>query len=152
MKTYLTIATAAVLSLIVVPNIWAHCQIPCGIYSDDTVLKDLHTHQATIEKSMESIIELSKDAGGNTNQLVRWVVNKEEHASKIQNTMQEYFLAQRLKPEEMESDKEAYMKKLTLSHKIIVLAMKCKQSTDLAVAKDLHDAIASFTAAYTEKK
>ena len=87
---------------------------------------------------MTEINKLSADAGKNANQITRWVVNKESHATKIQNTMLDYFLAQRLKPAEMESDKEAYLKKLTLSHQIIVLAMKCKQGTDLETAKKLH--------------
>ena len=151
MKTYLTIATAAVLSFTAMPNISAHCQVPCGIYTDDTVLKDLHTHQSTIEKAMTEINELSKDAGKNANQVTRWIMNKEDHATKIQTTMTEYFLAQRLKVEEMESDKEAYLKKLTLSHQIIVLAMKCKQTTDVENATKLHAAIDAFTAAYTGK-
>ncbi|MBK1830308.1 hypothetical protein JIN77_06205 [Verrucomicrobiaceae bacterium R5-34] len=151
MKTYLTIATAAVLSFSAVPNISAHCQVPCGIYTDDTVLKDLHTHQSTIQKAMEEINTLSKDPGKNANQLMRWIMNKEEHATKIQTTISEYFLAQRLKLDEMESDKESYLKKLTLSHQIIVLAMKCKQSTDVANATALHKAIDDFTAAYTGK-
>ena len=66
--------------------------------------------------------------------------------------MQQYFLAQRLKPSEMETNKEAYLKKLTLTHKIIVLAMKCKQTTDSENAKALHDAIDAFTKAYKAKK
>lgn len=151
MKTYLTIATAALLSFTASSNVSAHCQIPCGIYSDDTVLKDLTTHQATIAKAIAQITELSKDTGKNANQLTRWVTNKEEHAKMIQQTMLDYFLAQRLKPSEMESNKEAYLKKLTLSHEIIVLAMKCKQTTDPENAAKLKKAIENFTAAYTAK-
>lgn len=153
MKNYLTLAAAvSVLSFSAAPRADAHCQVPCGIYSDDTVLTDLHTHQHTIAKAMEEINTLSKDAGKNANQLTRWVMNKEEHATKIQDTMCQYFLAQRLKLDEMESDKDAYLKKVVLAHKIIVLAMKCKQTTDAANAKALHDAIDAFTKAYTAKK
>ena len=101
--------------------------------------------------AMEQINELSKEPGKNANQLTRWVMNKEEHATKVQDTMMQYFLAQRIKLEEMESDKDAYLTKLTLAHKIIVLAMKCKQTTDVANAKQLHDAIDAFTKAYTKK-
>ena len=151
MKTYLIIATAAFLSFSASQPVSAHCQVPCGIYTDDTVLKDLQTHQQTIAKAMAQINELSKDAGKNANQISRWVSNKESHAAKIQTTMLDYFLAQRLKPAEMESSKEAYLKKLTLSHQIIVLAMKCKQTTDEATAKQLHTALNAFTAAYNKK-
>lgn len=151
MKTCLLLATAALFSLTAASNVSAHCQVPCGIYSDDTVLIDLHTHQSTIQKAMEQINELSKDAGKNANQVTRWVMNKEEHATKIQDTMCQYFLAQRLKLGEIESDKDAYLKKVVLTHKIIVLAMKCKQTTDVENAKSLHAAIDAFTKAYTKK-
>ena len=151
MRIYLTLATAALLSFQAAPTADAHCQIPCGIYSDDTVLKDLTTHQATIAKAMTQIVELSKDPSKNAQQITRWVTNKDEHAQLIQQTMLDYFLAQRLKPSEMDSNKEAYLKKLTLSHEIIVLSMKCKQTTDNENAAKLKKAIADFTAAYTAK-
>ena len=143
--------TVAFFSLSVTPQLMAHCQVPCGIYTDDTVLKDLHTHQITIAKAMKQITELSKDAGKNANQLTRWINNKEEHATKIQNTMLHYFLAQRIKLDEADSNKEAYLKKLTLAHQIIVLAMKCKQTTELENAEKLHHAIDAFTKAYLIK-
>lgn len=142
MKTYLTLAAAAVFSLTATTNLHAHCQVPCGIYSDDTVLIDLQTHQKTIEKAMGQIT----DSATNANQVSRWVTNKEEHATKIQNTMSEYFLAQRIKMDE--ADKDAYTKKLTLAHEIIVYAMKCKQTTDVANAQKLKAAIDAFTTAY----
>ncbi|NWK57539.1 hypothetical protein HW115_18115 [Verrucomicrobiaceae bacterium N1E253] len=150
-STYIIAAAAAIFSFTSATTVDAHCQVPCGIYSDDTVLKDLHTHQATIAKAMQQINELSKDANKNANQLTRWVNNKEEHATKIQETMSQYFLAQRLKLDEKESNKESYLKKLTLSHEIIVLAMKCKQGTDTGNAEKLHKAIDAFTTAYTAK-
>jgi nickel superoxide dismutase len=115
------------------------------------VLKDLQTHQATIEKAMAQIIELSKDPAKNANQIARWVVNKEEHASKIQDTMTRYFLAQRIKLDEAASNKAAYLKKITLVHQIIVYAMKCKQGTDVKNAEMLNQAIDSFTQAYSAK-
>ena len=151
MKTFAIATTAALLSFSAVPQLSAHCQVPCGIYSDDTVLIDLHTHQTTIAKAMKQITELSKDPGKNANQLTRWINNKEEHATKIQETMTQYFLAQRLKLTEAESNKESYLKKLTLAHQIIVLSMKCKQTTDLENAEKLHNAIDAFTKAYKAK-
>jgi len=150
-KSILLLTAATVFSLCTSSQLSAHCQVPCGIYSDDTVLIDLHTHQKTIAKAMEQINELSKDAGKNANQIARWVSNKEEHATLIQNTMAQYFLAQRLKLTEADTDKEVYLAKLTLAHQIIVHAMKCKQTTDPANAQGLHKTIAAFTKAYTAK-
>jgi transposase-like protein len=151
MKSILLLAATAVFSLCVSSKLSAHCQVPCGIYSDDTVLIDLQTHQKTIAKAMEQINELSKDAGINANQIARWVTNKEEHATKIQDAMTQYFLAQRVKLAVSSDELQAYFNKLTLIHQIILHAMKCKQTTDLANAQNLHDTIAAFTKAYTAK-
>ena len=151
MKSCLLLAAVALSSLASTSSLNANCQVPCGIYSDDTVLIDLQTHQKTIAKAMNQINELSKDAGKNANQISRWVTNKEEHATKIQDTMTQYFLAQRVKLAESESNKDAYLNKLSLIHQIIVHAMKCKQTTDPANAQGLHDAIAAFTKVYTAK-
>ncbi len=64
-------------------NLLAHCQIPCGIYGDDGRFAQLKEDARTIEKSMKLIGELSAEENVNYNQIVRWVNNKEEHASKI---------------------------------------------------------------------
>lgn len=130
----------------------AHCQIPCGIYADDNVIDKMHTDFLTIEKASAQIIELSKDPAANAHQLTRWIMNKETHAQSIQTTVTDYFLAQRLKPEEADTDKEAYLKKLTTCHKVIVAAMKCKQSTDASAVKTLHDELAVFRKLFGEKK
>ena len=151
MKSYLLLAIVALFSFASTSSLHAHCQVPCGIYSDDTVLIDLNTHQQTIAKAMVQINELSTDAGKNANQLSRWVTNKEEHATKIQDTMTQYFLAQRVKLAESESNKDAYLNKLSLIHQIIVHAMKCKQTTDPANAQGLLETIEAFTKAYTAK-
>ena len=151
MKSYLLLAIVALSSFASTSSLHAHCQVPCGIYSDDTVLIDLNTHQQTIAKAMVQINELSADAGKNANQLSRWVTNKEEHATKIQDTMTQYFLAQRVKLAESESNKDAYLNKLSLIHQIIVHAMKCKQTTDPANAQGLLETIEAFTKAYTAK-
>ncbi len=145
------IATIATFSALT-PVAQAHCEVPCGIYSDDTVFTDLHTHLNTIEKAMEQINELSKEPTKNANQLIRWVNNKEIHASKIQEVVAQYFLTQRIKPEEATKDKNAYILKLTQLHQITVLAMKCKQTTDLEKAHKLHNAIDAFSKTYKVKK
>ncbi len=46
---------------------------------------------------MAQINTLSQNPGKNANQITRWVINKDEHATKIQDTICHYFLAQRLK-------------------------------------------------------
>lgn len=130
---------------------FSHCQIPCGIYADDNVFVELMTDVDTIEKSMKQIISIGDDAEKNWNQLVRWVNNKEDHAQNIQDRMSAYFLAQRIQLAWKESEPERYTKLVELAHKITVLAMKCKQTTDLANAHKLGEAIHDFQHLYAGK-
>ena len=125
----------------------AHCQVPCGIYSDDTVFTGFTKDAETIEKAMSQITELSKDPSKNANQISRWVTNKESHAQNIQDVVAQYFLAQRVKINE--KNKEAYTQKLILLHEITVYAMKCKQTTDVANVKALKEKIDTFHKAYS---
>jgi len=130
----------------------AHCQIPCGIYDDDTVIKTMHTDFETIEKASKTIIELSKDPAKNAHQLTRWITNKESHAQAIQEKVLNYFLAQRLKLGEAETDNAAYLAKLQLCHQVIVTSMKCKQSTDAKDVATLHDLLHKFETHFGSKK
>jgi len=136
MKT--SILALCALSFLAPVTASAHCQVPCGIFDNDNVIGKLHTDFETIEKASKQIEELSKDPA-NLHQVTRWIFQKEAHAQSIQETVMTYFLAQRIKLEEADSDKEAYLKKLTTCHKVIIAAMKCKQGTSAAGVKTLHD-------------
>ena len=146
------LATLSVLAGLTIAslNLSAHCQVPCGIYADDVVFGELKTDVETIQKSMAQINELREDPAKNANQLVRWVNNKESHSQNIQDTMSAYFLAQRIKLTQKESDPEGYSELVGLAHQLTVLAMKCKQTSDTANAEALHDALNAFQKAYTK--
>jgi len=110
-------------------------------------------HIATIEKSIQSINELSGQEKPNMNQLVRWIQNKDNHADQLSEVITYYFMAQRLKPAE-KTDAAAYEKyltKLTLLHQMLVTSMKSKQGTDLATTKQLNDLLSQFKKAYYEE-
>ena len=129
---------------------YAHCEIPCGIYGDSLRIEQISEHITTLEKSMNQINELSKAGDKNYNQLVRWVVNKEEHATKIQDIVSQYFLHQRIKPVDP-TDVEAYAKytnQLALLHHLLVFSMKAKQSTDLEVIEKLRSTLDKFAHSY----
>ncbi len=129
----------------------AHCQIPCGIYDDELRVQLIEEDITTVEKSMKQIVALAAEDDEDYNQIVRWVVNKEEHAQKIQDIVTEYFMAQRIKPPENAGDDDAtkqYLHKLALLHAIQVHAMKAKQGTDLAEITTLRDLVAKFRTAY----
>ena len=129
---------------------FGHCEIPCGIYGDDLRFASLDEDIRTVEKSMRQITELSADPGANANQIARWVMNKELHADRIRETVTQYFLAQRIKlPDESDSAAvEAYRDQLARLHKLLVHAMKSKQTTDLAHPAALRETLKAFREAY----
>jgi len=138
------------LSVISVSSLFAHCQIPCGIYGDEMRIMMIKEHITTIEKSMNKINELSGAEKTNYNQLVRWVNNKEHHAQEIQNIVTAYFLTQRIKPASKD-DKEAYKnysEKTVVLQQMLVYAMKTKQSTDTKHCQKLTELTVNFSGLY----
>ena len=126
---------------------FAHCEIPCGIYDDEMRINLINEHIVTVEKSINQIIGLEKQEHHNSNQLVRWIINKERHADEIQEIVTQYFLTQRIK-----LDAENYEKKLGLLHQMLIYSMKCKQTTDLANVSKLKELVNDFKALYFKKK
>ena len=121
----------------------AHCEIPCGIYDDQARINMILEHIATIEKSMKQIKSLEKEKSPNFNQLVRWIMNKEHHATEIQTIVAQYFLTQRIKPKAKD-----YNQKLSLLQQMLIYSMKCKQTTDLKNAAKLRDLVKQFHQLY----
>ena len=139
-------------TLMLTANANAHCQIPCGIYTDSMRFDMIEEHAATIEKSMQQIADLSAQTPINYNQLVRWVENKESHAQEVQDIVNAYFLTQRIKPVDA-SDAEnypVYVEQVTLLQQMLVAAMKCKQTTDLDNVSELRRLSAAFQDAYAK--
>lgn len=128
--------------------IYGHCQIPCGIYDDKRIISELFEHEATIKKSIQAIENLRNEPELNSNQLTRWVVNKENHATKIQFLMNDYFLAQRIKFASQQKDEKKYIQLLKAAHQVIFYAMKVKQSSDLSTTVKLKEALENFESSY----
>lgn len=142
-KLILSILTVLLPLSFSISHVSAHCEIPCGIYDDQLRTKLIAEHATTIEKSMKQIMELSQANPTNFNQIVRWVSNKEDHATKIQHIVSQYFMTQRIKP-----DQEKYSDKLILLHKMLIAAMKCKQTTDLSHVNALRAHLKEFEMLY----
>lgn len=131
-------------SFLTLQHAWSHCQVPCGVYGDSARFTQMLEDQTTIAKAIGQISDLvgKKDAKS-ANQLNRWVSAKEDHASKIQKIIAEYFLTQRIK-----SSSEKYDALLKGAHSVMVAAMKCKQGADTQTADTLKSAIKSFQQVY----
>merc|ERR1719384_1587733 len=105
---------------------------------------------ATIRKSVVQITELHQ-AGSlqDIHQMGRWIATKEEHASKIMNTIGDYFMAQKVK-KDLLSEQE-YLEVLAVLHGVMVAAMKTKQSVDVGVVDNLDAALAKMEPMWNPK-
>lgn len=130
----------------------AHCEVPCGIYADQRRFEEMLEDTATIAKSVSSMSDIaSRMSDGpsliDINQVSRWVSTKESHATNTQHIIAQYFMTQRIKP-----SADNYEKKLAAAHKVMVAAMKCKQTADSSSADALKKAILDFYRAYEGKE
>ena len=125
-----------------------HCQVPCGIYGDMMRIDMLMEDSATIAKAMA---QLDDATDLSQNQMVRWIMTKEEHAANIQAIVASYWMAQRIKAPKNASNEAAmakYHNQLGLLHGITVAAMKCKQTTDTNNVEVMRTLARLFSAAY----
>eukprot|EP00427_Karlodinium_veneficum_P017179 CAMPEP_0169124266 /NCGR_PEP_ID=MMETSP1015-20121227/34230_1 /TAXON_ID=342587 /ORGANISM="Karlodinium micrum, Strain CCMP2283" /LENGTH=165 /DNA_ID=CAMNT_0009187665 /DNA_START=43 /DNA_END=540 /DNA_ORIENTATION=- len=124
-----------------------HCQVPCGIFNDDGRIASILEDAQTIRKAVAQSNELhSKGSMQDVHQMVRWIMTKEDHATKIMTTIAEYFLAQKVKKELL--SEHDYLEVLALHHAVIVAAMKTKQSSEMAPVEKLEAAIAALRVVY----
>lgn len=147
----LTILSLAI-STVVGSLVFAHCEVPCGIYADQRRFEEMLEDQQTIAKSIDNVREIASnlESGADAqsiNQVSRWVATKEAHATNTQHIIAQYFMTQRIKP-----GSDGYAKKLTAAHAVMVAAMKCKQNADPATAKALHKSVLDFYRAYEGKE
>ena len=127
--------------------LFSHCQVPCGIYNDALRIVLIKEDFNTINKAMTEIIQLSKKQDSlSNNQIHRWIDTKDEHASNIQSVISDYFLTQRIK----ESNKH-YVDQIKNLHQILIIAMKCKQSTNLDNVRTGLDFIDDFSNIYFDE-
>ncbi len=131
-----------------------HCEVPCGIYADEMRFQMMLEDTATILKAINSVREIcagfenqGPPDAKTVNQMTRWITTKEQHATNTQHTIAQYFMTQRIKP-----DNEKYAVQLKAAHAVMVAAMKCKQDADPATAQKLHAAILDFYRAYEGKE
>jgi nickel superoxide dismutase len=124
--------------------VYAHCDIPCGIYDP----KPAQIAAATVLKMVQKINELSMNNELLTmNSLTRFVLTKEEHAQKCKAELlilwTDYF-------------KEEHLEKFPDLHhsfwQAAKLCSKAKQTVDLSVAQELVKAVDNIAEIFTESK
>ncbi len=139
--------------LLGISSLSAHCEIPCGIYHDELRFQTLEEHITTMEKSIDMIKELSSKTDAlSKNQLTRWIMNKEKHATEFQHILWQYFLTQRIKPVSRKDMKKykSYHEMLELIHRMTFHAMKVKQTVDYTHTTELRKLLTRFEKLYNE--
>lgn len=149
-----TLAALASSLLLGGSSAFAHCEVPCGIYGDQLRFEAMLEDQSTVAKANGEIAKYAAEASKEVtplliNQSARWVTTKEDHCTKIQQTIAQYFMTQRIKPGD---DNDAYVKKLTAAHAVMQAAMKSKQDPSEATAAALKKSILDFYRAYEGKE
>ena len=124
-------------------SIPVHCEIPCGIYDDHAMVKQMLLDAETIRKASAQIGVLSgKVDAQSLNTISRWVLVKEEHSRNLQHVNAWYFMTQRVKAvPDGDPGYALYLEKLTAHHAISVNAMSAAQSLDPAVQEKLAGSI-----------
>lgn len=146
-RSLILIALPVLLALICPRLILAHCEVPCGIYDDQHRFERMLEDTETIRKAMDEMKSLAgKHDPVDLNQFMRWVSNKEQHATHTQHIIAQYFMTQRIKPTD-----QHYVDRLKAAHAVMQAAMKCKQTADPANAEALKKAIMHFHKVYEEK-
>jgi nickel superoxide dismutase len=130
-------------------RVYAHCDVPCGIYESDSMM----TAAATMEKMVEKIQALKRPAADasadewNTyqNSLTRMILEKEEQGEICKRELlilwTDYF-----KPEHLEEFPDLHEK----VWKTAKLVSKCKQSVNMKAIQELKDAVHEVAHMFSE--
>lgn len=112
-------------------DLQAHCQMPCGIYHDDLVYDQVDQYVETMYKGLTMLNDSKFDTVHSKNEFVRWVINKEKSSDEVAQLLTSYFLQQKIKPGEEDTDK-----RLRLTHRLLVMLVLIKQNTDRKFVED----------------
>lgn len=126
--------------------VYAHCDVPCGIYETDTMRHAADTCVRMLEK-IEALPDAKGEKTTEHNNFVRMVGNKEKHAQLCKDQIfllwSDYF-----KPE--------HLQKIPNLHNTMWLAAKqcstVKQTLDMAEAKKLVEMVAAIAKMFEESK
>ncbi len=124
--------------------VYAHCDVPCGIYETDTMRHAATTCKRMVEKQLELG---SVDDPEHHNQFVRIVMTKEEHAQKCKDQL--YLLwSDYFKPEHLEQFPELHTKFWLATKQ----CGKVKQTMSMAECDKLIELVAEIAGMFAATK
>lgn len=112
----------------------AHCQLPCGIYHDEMVYDQIDQFVETTVKALSVLEDDHFETVQDRNTFVRWVMQKDKGADEIASLLTTYFLQQKIKPGEADTEK-----RLISAHRLLFYLVQIKQTVDLKVVNDFYD-------------
>jgi len=126
--------------------VYAHCDVPCGIYETDTMTHAAATCKRMVEKYQE-IGKVDTDAPETMNTAIRCIMTKEEHARKCKEQL--YILwSDYFKPEHLE--------KFSNLHEVFWMATKqcgkVKQTMDVGECDKLIDMVHEISHMFADSK
>ncbi|UCC86112.1 MAG: superoxide dismutase, Ni [Anaerolineales bacterium] len=125
----------------------AHCDIPCGIYDPITA----QIAALTVVRMVDLMHDLAKSHGEQDvafqNSMSRYVASKEEHAEKAKHEIRVIW-GDYIKPNHLEK----YPQLHSLTHKIMQLGSKSRQTADREAAVQFVEAINEFAEIFWETK
>lgn len=119
--------------------VYAHCDIPCGIYDPHNAQVAAHT--------VIRMVNLIKEAKNDPHDVARLTKVKEDHAELVKHEVRiiwgDYF-----KPEHLEKFPEIHH----LVFDIMKLSSKARQSVDVKIAEDLLSKVQAFAEIFWKTK
>jgi nickel superoxide dismutase len=109
----------------------AHCQMPCGIYHDQMIYDKIDEYYETMYKAISVLDDNKFDTIQQKNQFIRWVMTKERMSDETAHIILEYFLQQKLKPDDPDS-----LDLVKSAHRMLFLLVSIKQTVDLNIVKE----------------
>jgi nickel superoxide dismutase len=126
--------------------VYAHCDIPCGIYETDTMVHSAETCRRMIQR-IEDLKEADKEKSDDHNNFIRSVMNKEVHAQKVKQEV--YILwSDYFKPEHLEKFPDLHDTLWNTAKQ----ASKVKQSISMDEADKLVQMVADVANIFAESK
>jgi nickel superoxide dismutase len=113
----------------------AHCDIPCGIYDPITA----QIAALTVVRMIDLMDGLESKGKDYDNSMSRYIAVKEEHAEKAKHEIRVIW-GDYIKPQHVEQYPELH----NLTHKIMQLGSKSRQTKDRATAVELVETINKF--------
>lgn len=128
------IITKKLISLLPLKTVYAHCDVPCGIYDP----RQAQIAAETVVKMVEKIESLPKEnpTVEDRNNFVRYVWTKEEHSRILKHELTVLW-ADFFKPEHLEILPDLH----DTFWKTLKLASTCKQHVDMQAALELKTAV-----------